>query len=200
MSRILVVGEDPLCAALGERLVSSTLPAWTQAGPSIASRGFSTLVPKLPRYAGLARDLYPVLCIADTDRKCPVELLRSSRPAWAPERFVFRLAVGEAESWVLADRESFAAYFDIRTSRVPRNVDALSDVKEQLLTLVSGSSIKKFREEIVSETHSQRPGHAYNEHLCKFVRTRWDAQRARHSSPSLDRAVRRLQALGEAPV
>ena len=199
MSRILVVGEDPLCAALGERLIASALPSWQLAGPSIPSRSFSDLVPKLSRYAGLARDLHPVLCIADSDRKCPVELVRDHRPMWAPDRFVFRLVVSEAESWVLADRECFAAAFEVPLARVPRNVDGLSDVKEQLLSLVRASRVRRYREEIVSESSCPRPGHGYNLHLCAFVREQWSAQRARHASPSLDRAVSRLQALGEAP-
>ena len=74
MSRILVVGEDTLCCALGERLVAACLPDWQLAQPSIDTKGVTKLQPSLPRYLSLARSLHPVLCIADTDGQCAVEL------------------------------------------------------------------------------------------------------------------------------
>ena len=66
MKRILVVGEDALCCALGEKLVAAALPGWSLAGPAIDTKGVTKLIPALPRYSEQAQFVQPVLCIADT--------------------------------------------------------------------------------------------------------------------------------------
>jgi hypothetical protein len=195
MSRILVVGEDALCCALGERLVAACLPDWQLAQPSIDTKGVTKLQPSLPRYVGLARSLHPVLCIADTDGQCAVEL----RAKWLPqahERFVLRLAITEAESWVLADRQGFSQALEVPLNKLPQCPDEESDPKRLILTLVKKSKIRQFRDEVVSSTDPSKPGTGYNLHLGAFVRNRWDAQRAAQHSPSLARAVKHLERLG----
>ena len=109
MSRVLVVGEDALCCALGERLVAATLPGWSLARESVNTRGITRLVPRLPDFILQARHVQPVICIADSDRGCPVELIGDWMMAGGDERFVLRLAVKEAEGWRLSDAESFYA-------------------------------------------------------------------------------------------
>lgn len=195
MSRILVVGEDTLCCALGERLVAACLPDWQLAQPSIDTKGVTKLQPSLPRYLSLARSLHPVLCIADTDGQCAVEL----RAKWLPqahERFVLRLAITEAESWVLADRQGFAQALEVPLNKLPQCPDEESDPKRLILTLVKKSKIRQFRDEVVSSTDPSKPGTGYNLHLGAFVRGQWDAKRAVEHSPSLARAVKHLERLG----
>ncbi|PRD64071.1 hypothetical protein [Malikia granosa] len=184
MSRILVVGEDTLCCALGERLVAACLPDWQLAQPSIDTKGVTKLQPSLPRYLSLARSLHPVLCIADTDGQCAVEL----RAKWLPqahERFVLRLAITEAESWVLADRQGFAQALEVPLNKLPQCPDEESDPKRLILTLVKKSKIRQFRDEVVSSADPSKPGTGYNLHLGAFVRGQWDAKRAVEHSPSL---------------
>ncbi len=195
MSRILVVGEDTLCCALGERLVAACLPDWQLAQPSIDTKGVTKLQPSLPRYLSLARSLHPVLCIADTDGQCAVEL----RAKWLPqahERFVLRLAITEAESWVLADRQGFAQALEVPLNKLPQCPDEESDPKRLILTLVKKSKIRQFRDEVVSSADPSKPGTGYNLHLGAFVRGQWDAKRAVEHSPSLARAVKHLERLG----
>ena len=43
MTQILVVGEDALCCALGERLVAACLPGWKLAQTSIDTKGVTKL-------------------------------------------------------------------------------------------------------------------------------------------------------------
>jgi hypothetical protein len=195
MSRILVVGEDALCCALGERLVAACLPSWKLAQPSIDTKGVTKLQPALPRYIGLAQHLYPVLYIADTDRQCAVEL----RAKWLPqahERFVLRLAITEAESWVLADRQGFAQALEVPLNKLPQCPDEESDPKRLILTLVKKSKVRQFSNEVVSSADPSKPGTGYNLHLGAFVRNQWDARGAAQHSPSLARAVMHLERLG----
>lgn len=67
MPRLLVIGEDLLCCALGERIVEQCLPGWTLASPPINTGGITKLRVALPRYAMQARHVQPVFCLADTD-------------------------------------------------------------------------------------------------------------------------------------
>lgn len=194
MNRVLVVGEDALCCALGERLVAASMPAWSLATAPIDKRGITKLVPDLPRFIEQARHVQPVLCIADTDGRCAVQLRHDWLPAHLPAGFHLRFAVIEAESWVLADRPSFANHFEVPLNRIPYRTDDIDDPKRLVLSLLSRSRVGRYREEMVSFNRADKPGPGYNLHLCDFVRTRWDHHQARTGSDSLDRALLRLDA------
>lgn len=197
MKRVLVVGEDRLCCALGERLVEDLLPGWHRTAESVDKAGITKLVPELPRYARFARHGdSAVLCIADTDRRCAKELAEKWCPGDAPPNFLLRLAVTEAESWVLADRTSFARHFDVPLNKVPLVPDELPDPTRVVLELVSKSRKKLFREEMVNFSRVTKAGAGYNLHLGGFVRNGWHLHEAASNSPSLARAVSRMQALG----
>lgn len=196
MKRILIVGEDALCCALGEQLVQQLLPGWQMPIPSINKRGITKLVPDLPRFLAQARNVQPVLCLADTDGKCPKTLLANWLPkAKPPTHFSLRLAVHESESWLLADRQAFADFFGISEKLVARYPDEETDAKRHLLYLATRAKNRDIRQEVVSQTDSSKQGNGYNQHLCGFVNHHWSAQRAAEYSPSLARAVRRIAAL-----
>jgi hypothetical protein len=195
----LVVGEDALCCALGERLASAVLPGWTLARESINARGITKLAPSLPRYLEQARHVQPVICIADTDGRCPAELLDQWLGNRVEERFAFRLAVIEAESWLLADQESLADFLAVPAGKVPSCPDELTDPKRTVLALARRSKRRPIRTEVVSSSDPSKPGSGYNLHLGEYVHTRWRALRAAERSPSLARAIQRIQALGELP-
>ena len=199
MSCIRIVGEDALCCALGERLVTQVLPDWQLSGQSINTHGISKLVPNLTRYAQQAKHVQPVLCIADTDHQCPVELIQAWVPQGAPGRFVVRLAVSEAESWVLADREGAAEFFGIAMKHVPAQPEAEPDAKRSVLKLARMSTKRQLRQEMVSPSNIDRPGSGYVIHLCSLVMAMWRSDRAAERSGSLQRAIHRISALnGEA--
>lgn len=197
MNRILVVGEDALCCALGERLVESCLPGWNMVTSPVNKAGITKFVPDLPRFAAFSRNSHAaVLCIADTDRGCAKQLVERWRPKHAPQEFLLRLAVTEAESWLLADRVAFSEYFDIPLNRLPVAPDEVPDPTQLILGLIAKSRRKIMRDEIVNAKTPTRAGAGYNLHLGAFARTGWRMADAALSSPSLARAVARLQALG----
>lgn len=192
MKRILVVGEDALCCALGERLIAEALPGWLPAAPAINTKGRTKLLAKIGAYAKQARYVQPVLCIADTDGECAKTLLQHWRPQDAPPAFHFRLAVTEAESWVLADRQGFAQHFAVPVQRLPSRSDDIDDPKRLILDLIRRSKKRLFREEMVSERDPGKQGVGYNLHLSEFVREKWQMAEACEVSSSLARAVARL--------
>lgn len=196
MTRILVVGEDALSCALGERLVAQVLPGWSLSKAPINTNGITKLIPSLPRYLQQAEHVQPVLCIADTDHNCPVDLISQWLPHAHTQRFLFRLAVSEAESWLLSDREAFAGFLGLPVANLPRLPEGLPDAKQEVLRLARQSRVRRIRQEVVSSFDASKPGTGYNTHLCGFVRRDWRAAHAIGTSISLSKAVQRLADFG----
>ncbi len=107
---------------------------------------------------------------------------------------IFRVAVRECESWVMADREAFAEFLGIALHHVPTQPDALPDPKRQLLELARRSRRRDLRDDLVPRPGDLRTiGPDYNGRLGEFLSTRWKASRAESSSPSFRRAYARLK-------
>lgn len=196
MKQILVVGEDPLTCALGEQLVTELLPSWIMPLAAINKKGVTKLIPEFPRFIEQAK-FQPVLCIADTDGKCVKELLAKWLPKALPDNFCLRLAVAEAESWLIADRKSIAEYFGIPEKHISKAPDEEVDPKRHLLNLARKSKNRDLRLEMVSQTDHSKQGTGYNPRLRHFVKMHWSAQRAAENSPSLARALVRISKLAE---
>lgn len=195
MKELLLIGEDALCCALGEKLISEILPGWQIAGDPINKRGITKLLSEIPRYASYARHHGPVLCIADTDHRCPLDLLEQALPADVPEGMMLRFAVSEAESWVLADRGEIARFLGIPKGQITSTPEQLPDAKIEMLRLAKNSTVRLLREEMVSAADKTKKGSGYNAHICRFVREKWSGRRAEESAISLRRAIARLQML-----
>lgn len=193
MSEILLVGEDQLCCGLAVKLVRRVLPDWSIAGAPINKRGITRQLPELHRYAECARYVRPVLCVADTDHRCAVELRQQWLPEDPPDNFLFRLAVSEAESWVLADREGVAAFFDVPLKVIPRAPEQLHDAKQEVLRIAARSSRHEVRAEMLAPGRLLKPGAGYNVHLARLVAENWEVDRASAHSDSLERAIAHLR-------
>lgn len=107
----------------------------------------------------------------------------------------FRVAVHEVEAWLLADRAGFAKWASVPVSRIPDDVEAIAQPKEQLIAIVRKSRRREWRDAIVPRPGSdQREGPAYTSVLTEFVASDWDVEAAASVAPSLDRALRCLRA------
>ena len=182
--------------ALGGKLAADVLGCQL-AQPAVNTNGVTKLRPAISRYIGLTR-MHPVLCIADTDGACASALAEQWLPSRAPADFLLRFAVAESESWLLADRESLAEYLQVPEARMPSNPDDEVDAKRVLLNLARRSRKREIRAELVSQADPSKPGTGYNAHLSSYVSRYWQPREAVARSPSLGRAIRRLEALGKA--
>ncbi len=191
MTQMYVIGEDGLCCALGEKLVTG-VAGYSLAQPAVNTEGVTKLKKEIHRYLGLTR-IHPVLCVADTDRKCALELLRSWLPDHVSPLFMLRFAVTESESWLLADKEGLADFLGVSESWMPRCPDDLEDAKRELLNLARRSRKRNIRQEMVSSREPSKPGSGYNFHLRNFIARQWQPLRAVSNSPSLARAMRQLE-------
>jgi len=192
---ITLVSEDALCQAIGERLLGHRFVV----GNKLVAGGYGKLKRDIHKYNQIAR-VMPVLLITDLDRlACPALLIAS----WLPSEnkapgLLFRVAVHEAESWAMADRETFASFLTISEKLIPQEPDKLQDPKQVLLGLVRKSRNGLLKREMLPARGALSPeGLGYNEHLCAFIRQDWRIDRAAEHSPSLFRAVKRIEELAQ---
>ena len=195
MRDVALATEDELSEVVGQRLVND-------AGADLAvtvrlrRRGFGYLRSRMRNLCELARQM-PVLLLTDLDNeRCPATLIGAwSRHDAVPGQLLFRVAVRQVESWLLADREGVSSLLSVSVRQFPDNADELPNAKQSFLRLARRAP-RRIRDELTAEqgaTASQ--GLGYNAFLCDFVRNRWDPARAATRSDSLNRARSRLAEL-----
>lgn len=105
---------------------------------------------------------------------------------------LFRVAVREVESWVLADRAHFAEFLEISETLVPKDVDGVYDPKQCLINLVKKSKKRNLHDDIVPKGDAKQ-GPNYNNPLISFVMDSWDPHEAICNSPSLKRTIKSIE-------
>lgn len=195
MRHVALATEDALSEAIGQRLVEDSAGALS-VSLFLRKSGFGYLKSKIRNFCELARQM-PVLLITDLDNaQCPMTLIGAwSRHDVVPDQLIFRVAVRQIESWLLADRESLASFLKVSIQRLPGNPDELSDAKRFLLQLAIRAP-RQIRDELVASPDAMAAqGLGYNALLSGFVRSHWNPSRAARRSHSLARARIRLTEL-----
>ncbi len=171
--------------------------------PAIA-HGFGNIKKKAPSYLKMASDGQAVFIMTDLDSgQCAPSLLREwlkqaeASERILPERFVFRVAVREVESWLMADTDGMAKFFGIPKANFPSEPDGLDDPKEHLLGIIRRKGKRKWHKEMLPSGRTASIGPTYNGKLCEFINGHWDPVQAASVSPSLNRAVNALSRLVE---
>jgi hypothetical protein len=195
MTTFAIATEDALSEAVAERLLVQAGVANIHA--RIRKEGFGYLRRRIRDLNRMAERVMPVLLITDLDHKhCPPEMIAEWLPVPHSARLLLRIAVRETESWVLADRKAFARFAGVSVATLPTAPDEIMDPKAALLKLVRKSSNRELKQDILPPRRSTSPiGLGYNSRLCSFVRSDWRSDRAANHSPSLLRALSRVEAL-----
>lgn len=159
--------------------------------------GFGYLKRNAASFNELAKGV-PFLLLTDLDNsECPASKIKEWLKKPLNPNFLFRVAVREIESWVMADRDSFAKFLDIPINRIPTDTDAIEDPKKFLIKLTRRSRNKVLMRNIVPAQNSTASiGKNYNEPLIRFVEQLWDMNRAAKHSESLMRVIKRLRMFG----
>ncbi|WP_141259237.1 DUF4276 family protein, partial [Pseudomonas aeruginosa] len=144
----------------------------------LGGRGFGYLRQKMEAFNSIASYM-PVIVLTDLDTSRTVYDLRKK---WLPknksENLIFRIAVREIESWILADSESFSEFLGVSKAVIPRAPDELANPKDKLLELVKKSSKRSLKEEMLPAKNSSSPiGLGYNVNLCSYVEGDWSFER-----------------------
>ncbi len=184
--------EDSLTESLALKLLGSfdvryaTRTIYNRGGNSYlrgAINSFNNAAKGIPFLVGTDLDQY----------ECPQALIYDWLRTPKHPNLLIRVAVREAEAWVLADREGFASFLGIRSVLIPSDVEALPNPKEHLIALARTSKRKNLRDDICPRTGTtSRIGPNYNGQLGRFVSTIWDPENAKLNSNSLKRTIERL--------
>jgi hypothetical protein len=141
-----------------------------------------------------ASKICPFFVLTDQDEGCPPDKIKRWLHHKPSPNLIFRIAVMEIESWVMAHREAFAKFLSIPVAKLPVKMDELSNPKQYLISLAKKSRSKTIIEDIVPGPGSTAQiGPNYNARLSKFIRISWDVHKAINSSESLYRAFQRIQ-------
>ena len=195
MIGVALATEDALSEALGCRLLKEAIIR-IRVDLLLRRQGVGYLRSRLRNWQEMARNGQPVVLITDLDRTpCAPQLVREWLGTAAPlQNLVIRVAVREAESWLLADHEGMQSLLGQRC-RPPRFPDELRDPKDRLLELAKKGP-RAVRDQVVRVKGAKaRQGIGYNRCLSEFVASIWSPVRAEKRSPSLRSARQRIDEL-----
>lgn len=195
---INLVYEDDLSREVLLRLIDS--PAVRSSdrcfsvGTKRPGRGYGFLKKNIIGFNQASKGM-PYLILTDLDdRECAPLLINEWLPQTRNPNLIFRIAVREVESWLLADDAGFARFLGIAKHKLPRNPDDLPDPKATLINLARTSRKRDIKADIVPKPGSTaKQGPAYNDCLISFVKDTWNPEKARRHSQSLEKALRALE-------
>lgn len=190
---MIVAVEDPLSEAVVRRVVSATRPDLIVSGV-IRKNGKSYIKRRIQELNRSAQSL-PVFVLIDLDQPepCPADLIEAWLPAPRGPKLLFRVAVMEIESWVMADRHGLSRLLSVPLHRIPEDPDNLAQPKEHLVSIARKSKRREILDDFVpAPGDTRKVGPAFNARLEGFVADTWNLQAAAETSPSLKRTVLRL--------
>lgn len=196
-TEVALVAEDILSLTVMQKLIEHTGRDY-QVLRALNEKGVGNIRNALAKYRKASRTL-PHVVLVDLDNfSCPPQLREQWGVTNLPETMLFRVAVREIESWVMADRDGFAAFCGVSIGKITQTPESLDDPKQALLNLVRGSRNRRLIAEIVpAKGAPMSKGPLYNERLTQFVRDVWSVDNAIESAPSLRRSVDRLKKFRE---
>ncbi|MBN2526773.1 MAG: DUF4276 family protein [Deltaproteobacteria bacterium] len=192
-----VATEDDLSNALASKMVHFIDNA-AILHPLGKKTGFGQLKSKIASYCRLAEQgHYPVIVITDLDDTCCAPSMKNEwiQDGVLPAMLIFRIAVREAEAWLLADSAQFAKTFGVSEGKIPRDVETLTNPKEQMLALLKKHGNRKSKALLPRRGCNASVSLEYNRILTEFVTHSWHPQRARKRSQSLSKTLDRIAAL-----
>lgn len=190
MLSLHVVYEDQVSLAVIEKLIALH-PEKLRVQTRRNAHGFGNMRREMPKYNKAAIHV-PFFVLTDLDAaNCPPKLISDWLPQGRAPNLLFRIAVREVESWILADREFFARFLGISIGNFKISPDTLPDPKAELFRLTKKSRSRTLKDDILPD-NSAKIGPGYNSVIPQFVRESWSPERARSRSPSLDRAIAAL--------
>lgn len=190
--------EDALSETVLRRVLDERLARY-EIGAVYSRGGYGYLKRQTGAFNNAAK-AYPFLLLTDLDQyDCPPDLVTSWLSGQPKHNsFLFRVAVREVESWLLADMARLAPFLHLRNTPAISAPESLTDPKQELLRLSLGSRVRRVREALVwrdSESGQLHQGPDYNGTLAPFVMKHWDISAARSVCPSLERLFAALQRL-----
>lgn len=155
--------------------------------------GKSRLLGKLAGFNAAAQ-FHPWLVVVDLDNDaaCAPEFISMTLPD-PSTHMTYRVAVRQAEAWLMADREGLARYLRVSQSLVPKNPEAETDPKQTMVNVARGSRDKRVRDDMVpTPGGGRKTGPNYAGRLIEFATQGWRPDVAALRAESLSSCMRRL--------
>ena len=190
---MIVACEDALSEAVIRKLVQVVRPD-IAIQVVLGLRGKGYLEAKARQFNRTARNIPVFLLVdADTPNPCPSQLKANWLGGHSEPYMLFRVAVFEVESWILADRKRCAEFLAVPLNRIPLNTDSIPDPKRELVNVARRSRRRDIKLALVpAHGATNSVGPEYNSRLAGFVAEHWEPLTAAQVSPSLSRAIARL--------
>jgi len=138
-----------------------------------------------------------ILVLADLDNRnlCPADLISAWIGPTVNPGMLFRFAVVEIESWLLADRDRIAEFLNVSPNLIPSSPDVLDDPKQKLIEIAKRSHSREIKSCLVpDQSGTAKVGKEYNLAMKKFVEFYWQPETAERNSPSLLRSRNAIRA------
>ena len=198
MSFIYLVSEDLLSEYIAQTIVKAY--TYNHPYPLKIRGGKSHILKNLLKYNQSAKNL-KFLIIVDLDKtNCVVDFIKKHfHNVSLNKGLIFRVAIREIESWILADKIGFCNYFKVPKKHLQINPDDLHDPKQFLIETIKKYCKNKRRKEDITVQKGSNAivGPAYNSALIEFIKDAWCIESARQNSPSLNRCIVALEKLSE---
>ncbi|MFN8453408.1 MAG: hypothetical protein U0401_01855 [Anaerolineae bacterium] len=184
--------EDTLSEAVARKILRESGQPYS-VGICYSRRGFGYLKKMIKPFNYTAKGM-PYLVLTDLDEsECPLALINEWLLHPKHPNLLFRIAVKEVESWLLANQSAFAKFLGIREELIPTDVDRIDNPKQFLVNLARESRYRSLREAIIPRRNSTaQVGPDYNGRLIYFVEKYWQVQVAVEHSLSLRRTFNTL--------
>jgi len=192
MIYLTLVYEDDLSESVMIRILKNFPEKYEIAG-NYSGNGFGYLKTNIKGF-NQASVVNPHFLLTDLDNyECPMELRNDWFHFELSPNFIFRIAVREVESWLLADRDGLSRFLNVSLVNFPTNPDNEPDPKNTLIQLAKRSKKRTIREDIVPINQNAKIGPNYNGCLSEFVFNSWDIENGVLHSESLKRAYEKLR-------
>ena len=207
MKKVYIVGEDEVTKAIIRKALKEYAPALQVAG-ELPARG-SEIKSKIRGFNDLSvRTPVVLLTDLDTDDCAPMTKRKLLGDMEKQDDFIVNIAVDEAEAWLMADRDNFAAFLGIDTEKMPASspqkqggMKACQEMRIPMKasyylthSLILESSKAELKAQMKSHGRKCK-GKEYNTAMLPFIDSQWNMEKAKENSDSLRRMIERLQAL-----
>lgn len=189
---LYIVSEDQLSEAVMRKMVAKSSSTHIKDIVPMGKKGRGYIKKRINDFNN--QNTLPFFVLADLDRdECAPVLIKKWIRRPLQQNIVFRFAVREVESWLLADTKGFSHYTKLEHSLLKKEVntpDELPDPKETLIALVDRCKNRSLKNDIVrKEKFSYKQGPGYNSRLINYVDNYWEIERAASVSESLKKAM-----------
>jgi hypothetical protein len=194
---LYLVTEDELSEFVLQAIINNLWPNKDISYKTIGRKGKGYIKSRINDFNNTNNTL-PFIILIDLDTApCAPQVINLWLKRPCRSRLLFRIAIKEVESWLLADTKAISKYLNISHDFIKKeiqNPDSLPDPKVTLINLVDKSKKGELKRDIVQkEAHLYKQGPGYNSRLIEFVNTFWGMERALKKSESLDRTIQALR-------